>query len=138
MTFKQIQQPIPLYPIYGIVRFIIVIFLGLTVVLGGFFYIVTENYFPLYPHIDTYFAEGYTDEAFAQVEIGMTKAEVEALLGVPLHMHSYDYGPEYDIDMTWAYTQDGAAPIGDFAWDYRVIFFNNDLVVQKEQVWVHD
>lgn len=138
MTFKQIQHPVSSYSIYGIVRFIIAILLGMTVILGGFFYLITENYFPVYPHIDTYFAEGYTDEAFAQVEIGMTKAEVEALLGAPLHMYSYDYGSEYDIDTTWEYTQDGAALIGDFAWDYRVIFFNNDLVVQKEQTWVYD
>lgn len=74
-----------------------------------------EGYFFLYPAIDTSFTPGYSERAFHAIEVGMTKTEVVARLGLPFNRAS---------DQGWLYSQDGALGWWDFAWLVRAINFD--------------
>ncbi|WP_164011681.1 outer membrane protein assembly factor BamE domain-containing protein [Pyxidicoccus trucidator] len=59
----------------------------------------SECHFLGYPEATT-FAAGYSEEAFAKVEAGMSREEVTKLLGQPLGIVTWDNGRE-----TWEYSK---------------------------------
>jgi outer membrane protein assembly factor BamE (lipoprotein component of BamABCDE complex) len=75
----------------------------------------SESYFWPYPSIDTKYAPGFSEEKFGQIKVGMSQDEVFALLGKPLGVQPFSEGTRF------FYSEDGAAPIGDFAWLGRLI-----------------
>lgn len=87
-----------------------------------------EGYNPFYPAIDTRFAPGYGEAAFAAVQPGMTKVEVLQLLGPPLNAQR---------DQAWAYSEDGACPWWDFAWLARSVQFDAQGRVVETRAAVH-
>jgi hypothetical protein len=76
-----------------------------------------EQEFLLDPWIDTRLAPGFSEDAFQQIELGMTGDEVQAILGEPLEI---GYWGEGSIE-EWYYTQDGACWFWDFAWKCRSV-----------------
>lgn len=92
-----------------------------------------ETYFPLYPAIGTTFSEGYSETGFQQVQAGMTRAEVEALIGKPLRVL-----PVIDNAQQWEYSVDGG-PLGDFAWLYRAVSINAEgTVIGTHEMVMYD
>lgn len=92
-----------------------------------------ESYCFFYPGIDTYYAPGYSEDAFSQVTPGMTTHAVEQLLGRPLHAYS-----DVDGSTTWAYTEDGKSWYFDFAWLSREIYFRDGRVVEVAATVYHN
>jgi hypothetical protein len=92
-----------------------------------------EGYCFVWPSIDTVYAADCTERKFGQIKVGMTKAEVVARIGQPLHSQRRGKRhPAYaEGDEVWSYTHDGAAPIGDWAWLSRQLIFAEGRVVQK-------
>ncbi len=97
------------------------------------------------PYIDTRFSENYSPEKFEEIETGMTKNQVEYLIGRPLRI-----GKGYDDSLVtnYHYTGDGKLlnlrkPVeqhyDDFAW-YRstVGFDTNNIVVFIYKGWSYD
>jgi len=89
-----------------------------------------ESYCFIFPSIDTRYAEGFSEKAFAQVRVGMTKGEVLSLLGAPL-------GDAFaQASSQWTFSQDGKCTWADWAWLGRTIVFRDDRVVEKiSRVW---
>ncbi|MDX2159966.1 MAG: hypothetical protein SF162_01450 [bacterium] len=81
---------------------------------------LVESYFEPYPQIDTRFAAGYSEAAFDQIQMGDSKARVQALVGEPLT----DCLGFASDDYNWQYTCDGAFGLFDFAWLHRAVWFN--------------
>lgn len=101
--------------------------------IGGLFllllaFIGIESYFPLYPAIDTRFAPGYTEQAFAALEVGMTKQEVLQRLGPPLNAQA---------DPAWVYSEDGTFGWWDFAWLARGVQFDAEGRLIETRAAVH-
>lgn len=84
-----------------------------------------ESYCILYPGIDTRYAAGFSEKAFATIEVGMTKEEVIRRLGEPFG------GAPARAGSRWSYTSDGACPWADWAWLGREIVFKDDRVVER-------
>jgi len=82
---------------------------------------------------DTVWADGYSDDAFRSVRIGMTRAEVYGLLGPPLEVRqtlgTFDFDTQRqnagEVVECWTRTPNNS--------DYRVrqIVFMGNLVVDK-------
>ena len=87
----------------------------LSLLLGVVLWVGTEGYFFLYPAIDTHFTPRYSETAFRAIEVGMTKAEVIARLGLSFKRES---------DQGWLYSADGACGWWDFAWLVRAVNFD--------------
>lgn len=91
-----------------------------------------EGYFPLYPHIDTQFADRFSEANWRRVSTGMTKDEVLRLLGQPLS----DTNASTSI---WSFSRDAKCTWGDFAWQSKVVVFSPDGVVTgKIDRWYND
>lgn len=105
--------------------------LTLTVLSCGLLILVVavgpEGYFFPYPAIDTRFAPGYSEQAFQQIQIGMTKEEVLQRLGPPLN----NVG-----DFVWIYAEDNAFAVWDFAWLMREIAFDEHGRVKAKRAEV--
>ncbi len=86
-----------------------------------------EGYFFPYPAIDTRFAPGYSEQAFQQIQIGMTKEEVLQRLGPSLN----NVG-----DFVWIYAEDNAFAVWDFAWLMREIAFDEHGRVKAKRAEV--
>jgi outer membrane protein assembly factor BamE (lipoprotein component of BamABCDE complex) len=100
--------------------------LGLFVALvGGWLYCHMETYCFFYPSIDTTFADTFSEIAFCEIHPGMTKDDVQKLLGKPLSIVGNPDGTE-----TWWYSRDGRCWFGDFAWLGRSVLFTNSDVVR--------
>ncbi|HEX2851755.1 MAG TPA: outer membrane protein assembly factor BamE [Opitutaceae bacterium] len=84
-----------------------------------------ERYCLLYPGIDTRYAPAFSETAFARIKVGMTREEVTALLGPPLHSSARGTG------LRWDYTQDGKCVWADWAWLGRSVVFKEERVVEK-------
>jgi hypothetical protein len=97
---------------------LIILGCGLTMVIIG-----PEGYFSPYPAIDTHFAPGYSEQAFQDIQAGMTKAEVLQRLGPPLNRTS---------DPSWTYSRDGALGVWDFAWLVRAVNFDENGIVKEK------
>ena len=72
------------------------------------------------PDIDTEYASGSSERAFAQATIGMRSSELVTKLGRPLEVSKE----------TWWYSRDGKCWWGDFAWNGRAVVVSNDVVVE--------
>jgi hypothetical protein len=109
----------------------------LTVVTLLYLCIPHEQYFVFYPSIDTRFASGYSEVGFRQIQTGMSKAQVESLVGEPLFRVNTALGPKthwgYPLpdatDEIWQYSDDGACSWGDYAWLGRYVYFSSDGIV---------
>lgn len=105
----------------------------------------TEQYFVPYPEIGTVFSQGYNEAQFNQIRVGMSEAEVTALLGEPLDRErmivSLNQGtrsvtmPSGSATM-WSYSRDNAAGIWDFAWLGRFVYFDETGQVTGTLKWV--
>ena len=89
-----------------------------------------ESYCYIYPSIDTRYTGGFSERAFARIQIGMTRDEVSNLLGAPFG------GVSGEAEKQWNYTQDGKCQWADWAWLGRTVVFENNRVVGKvARVW---
>lgn len=102
--------------------------------------LVPEGKFIFYPDIDTYFASGYSNEAFDSITNGMTELQVKKLLQEPLYKSEYGADNHFPgkPDAVWFYTGDGACSWADFAWRSRAVCFRNGVVVGKCTTWCYD
>jgi Small protein A (tmRNA-binding) len=93
-------------------------------IIALFMFARSETYFYPYPDIDTIYTEAFSYEKFAQVRAGMTKEQVQNLLGSPISSFNTIYE-------CWSYSKDGKlAPIADFAWIDVGVCFENDKVIE--------
>ena len=93
----------------------------------------SESYCFFYPSIDTYYAPGYSEDAFGHVTTGMTHQSVQRLLGSPLHSHT-----NKDASVRWCYTGDGKSIWGDWAWFGREVIFRENHVVEVQKIVYND
>lgn len=115
-------------------RKIIIVVVGLIFLTISYGWCYTESYCFFLPSIDTKFAEGYSEEKFQNIHNGMTIEKVILLLGSPLETIT-----NKDSKVaTLYYSQDGAAPFGDFAWLGRVVLIKNGLVLDKGATVYYD
>lgn len=105
---------------------------------------MTEGDCWFWPGIGTRFAPGYSAWGFESVRPGMTKAEVERLIGTPLGAGYSGMAPPQAKplwrpgDETWTYSSDSSALGGDWAWLLREVIFRNGVVVQRVYWTYHD
>ncbi|QLE57014.1 hypothetical protein [Nostoc sp. TCL26-01] len=91
----------------------------------------TESEFIFNPLIDTQLPPGFTNEKFASIKPGMTKAEVLKILPPPESLANEQ--------TSWSYGNDGAAPFGDFAWfQFHIHFDNEGKVIKTVRQKFHD
>lgn len=91
------------------------------------------------PDIDTRYAAGYSDGAFASVTIGMTESNVLHILGKPISTQAQSLWPyPGDAEILWWYSSDGACSWSDFAWRAPIVGIRNGIVVSKWTVWCYD
>lgn len=121
------------------------LFLPLVFSIVGIFYFILpilfiESYYPFYPHIDTQFAKGFTIDCFEKVNNGMSKTEVENLLGQPLNFSQKTISslqPKNSYISVYAF--DGKSNWSDNAWESFDIYFNsNNVVIGKSRKWWYD
>lgn len=84
-----------------------------------------ERYCPLYPSIDTRYADGFSESQFARIQVGMSEVEVARLLGAPLERTTGRQATR------WQYTQDGKCSWADWAWLGREVVFVDGRVAEK-------
>jgi hypothetical protein len=105
---------------------IVVVSLGF-VIMGliflGWWYLHSESYCFFWPSIDTTYSEGYSDEKFGKIQIGMTMSDVNKIMGKPLDADDVEY----------SYTSDGGCRYNgykfcDCAWLSRTIIFKENKV----------
>lgn len=105
---------------------------GLTAVLSFililFLLPFTESVCPWDSWADTVCAPGFAEEKFQQIRYGMTRKEVESILGPPLRG-----GPGL-----YFYTSDGGSWLWDFAWQGRAVRFVDERVVGVESRTYYD
>lgn len=99
----------------------------------------SETVFVFDPAIDTVTSTGFSRQAFARLESGMTEAQVLDLLGEPLGRQRWSAPPCHaDFDQTWSYSHDGGCGWCDAAWrSYTVSFLDGKLSEAREQ-WYCD
>jgi len=69
---------------------------------------------------------GYRDEPFARLKVGMTAKEVQQIAGFPLDASNYKDGRSW-----WNYSSKQASwLLGDWAWEYRWVFFEHEVVTK--------
>jgi hypothetical protein len=91
-------------------------------------------------YVDTCFAPGFDRERFSEVQTGMSRADVEAILGRPKYLRDPSWGYRIDgsPDLIWAYSTDHCSPSGDYAWRSYEVGFRNGAVVSASDAWRHD
>lgn len=123
------------------------------------FYLVkayTEDYFPLYPGIDSIYPPKFSVHKLNRISVGMSRKEVLELLGEPSYKSenpSYTKDKNYGIDLEhdgyrvddtrWGYgIEGGCRGWCDFAWvTYSVHFYNespNAKVTRKSREVFYD
>lgn len=124
MNIKQPQQQI------------LPIFVGLIVLLIYFYPKIacTEDYFPLYPGIDTIYTPQFSVHKFNRISVGMSRKEVIGLLGEPSFKGSYP--PSLNLPKGYSHTEDnslwgyglddGCRGWCDFAWVAYFIEFDSE------------
>jgi hypothetical protein len=103
----KIKQPTPqLLPIFFV---LIVLVVYVYPRIAG-----SENYFPLFPGIDTIYLPQFSEDKFKLISIGMSRKEVLELLGEPSYKNTYppfDFLPKgysyTETNLTWGYGTDG-------------------------------
>lgn len=75
---------------------------------------------------DTVYAAGYSDSGFRHVTLGMSRSDVEALIGAPQKEWAFDQKTDHPgVGARWSYSP------GDTNFRCRVILFRNGVVVEK-------
>ena len=99
-----------------------------------------ESYYPFYPHINTQFAKEFKIENFEKVNIGMSKTEVENLLGQPLFFSQKTISSlQPDNSYISVYSSDGKSNWSDNAWEsFDIYFDSNYVVIGKTRKWWND
>lgn len=110
--------------------------------------IVSEGYVWFDPYIDTWFAPGYRPELEKDIRVGMTRKEVEAILGEPLgttlpsQVRPGLFGARYTGDgghdrrLGIQHRERGHK---DFAWHYFTVMYDSADVVRKVYSgWAYD
>jgi hypothetical protein len=85
----------------------------------------SEGYCYFWPSIDTEYAEGYSEDDFEKITVGMSRTDAEAIMCAPLGVGTNKSGL-----VRTSYTCDGAAPFGDFAWFARGLEISNGVVTR--------
>lgn len=143
--------------IAGIIALLLTIF--------AFALFTIEQYFPMYPHIDTRFSDQFSIPAFEKLRIGASIQDVQAVLGDPIWKEGCGGCWEYEFytrdhiisvpeerftksgactlpctadNQRWQYTEDGACSWWDFAWESYAIDFVNGKVEKKYSGWHGD
>ncbi|MBQ3800762.1 MAG: hypothetical protein II837_10745 [Treponema sp.] len=78
--------------------------------------------------IDTEYSESFNPYNIQNLEVGMSRDEVIALVGAPLD----------ERNNTIYYTHDGKCPFGDFAWYELSLELEDDKVIGITSHWMHD
>ncbi len=102
-----------------------ILFIGLTF----YFFFPREQYFIFNPRIDTKFAPTFNENKFQLIDRGMSRFEVEKLLGPPLTIDTLKYFYPNQSVYALNYSQDGACSWGDFAWLDVFVLFDKDWKV---------
>ena len=92
-----------------------------------------ERYCYLYPSIDTTYAEGYSEADFLKLKVGVSMSEVNRIMCRPLSTSRDSSGVTRVF-----YTQDGKAPIGDFAWFGRSLYVSDGTVTEIVNMIYYD
>lgn len=96
-----------------------------------------ESYFTPAPDIGTTFSEKFSWERYESIKNGMTKFEVDNLLGTPLLTDHYSSTTLKG--KCFSYSKDGSGIPLDLAWIYTgVCFDENAIVVDKRRDVIHD
>ena len=85
------------------------------------------------PSIDTRYANGYSEDTFQSLKVGMSRSDVDLVMCAPLITHT---NPNGTVSI-W-YTSDGNAPFGDFAWFGRILLISNDAVAHIDARMYYD
>lgn len=103
-----------------------------------------EGHYAKDPYIDTIFADDFSPEKFEQVKVGMSKTQVEELLGEPFTKDSFGIrNPENANEIImpndpraedcWRYSSDGKlGKEGDTSWYSFLVCFKKDIVLDKQ------
>jgi hypothetical protein len=107
-----------------------------SIVLLVYFYpkiAATEDYFPLFPGIDTIYPPQFSVHKFNRISVGMSRKEVLGLLGEPSFKGSY---PPLNLPKGYSHTEDnslwgyglddGCRGWCDFAWVAYFIEFDSE------------
>jgi hypothetical protein len=79
---------------------------------------------------DTAYADGYSEQKFLNLVIGMTTHEVRSLMGAPIRLSSWADGGDVEL---WEYS---VSPSGGNCWR-RWVFFRNGRVYEIDcRFWV--
>lgn len=91
-----------------------------------------EIYVPIVPYIDTKFAQGFTLQQYKIISKGMTRSEVESLIGSGFPTHYSMLTDTANNEKTCVlYSQDKEIFIYDFAWvGLNVCYDNNNQVTR--------
>ena len=83
---------------------------------------------------DTVYAPKYTLDGWKRVRVGMSRTEVEAILGTAQLTYSVDRGSHdgADTGARWSYSP------GDTNYRHRVLLFRNSIVVEKRSEYYFD
>lgn len=105
-------------------------------VVGLYRYLGAEQYFFVWPSIDTRYSKDYNEEKFNQITVGMSIDDVEELIGQPLRI--YHHGWNNSNEMTYSYSSDNRFKFADFAWLGREIVFKDDKVIEIRKEIYYD
>jgi hypothetical protein len=86
-----------------------------------------EGYNPIYPDVDTKFADKYDEELFQQIEIGEDTLSIIQKIGRPIGIREHENG-----EWHWNYSTDGKCDWADFAWLIKALVINQDGIVVKK------
>ena len=98
----------------------------------------------IFPHIDTQFSKDFSVPKFNTITIGRNKTNVEELIGQPFRFDSLSNGftddfIKKDFNYFDDYSNDGAWPLADFAWEGFEIYYDEYFnVIAKHRIWYYD
>jgi hypothetical protein len=92
-------------------------------------YRYSETVYILNPYADTIFAPTFNEKSFSEITSGMTKSDVETILGKPLY---FDENSNCDV-----YSTDGKLwPHADFAFfSYKVCYQSNRVMYKTTHLF---
>ena len=96
----------------------------------GVVLIVTVLGIGLSKSFSTRYSRGYSEEGFKRVEIGMSQAEVRAVLGIPHYSILSIYQPSNELAV---YSMVGSEKRFAIAYQHCEVHFSNDVVVGKSK-----
>lgn len=105
------------------------IFVGLIILISFLvirWYSFSESYFPIYPDIETEYADGFTYAEFQSLQAGMTKDAIRSKLGSPIKVKRIT--DQYEC---WDYSRERGSEWFDLAWISVGVCFQDGLFVDK-------